>query len=121
MGQILTPAIDALRQIQTPALPKPAHLEIAELRLALARAEQRNADLIGELQLAVDECCNDYWIKGHGDRVQRLYGVANRTVTTPDVMDTVRLAHAALTGKADAKQAIAQCARAYGEVIGIAL
>lgn len=121
MGQILTPAIDAIRNILTPAMPKPAHIEIAELRLALARAEQRNADLTAELQTAVDECCNDYWIKGHGDRVERLYGVVNRMVTMPDVMDTVRLAHAALTGKADPKQAIAQCARAYGEVIGVAL
>lgn len=103
------------------ALPLSAAQQIAALRLHLAREQQRCKDLQAELQLAVDECCNDYWLKGHGDRVERLYGITNRVSTAPDAMDTVRFAHAALTGKADAGAAIAQCSRLYGEVIGIAL
>lgn len=32
--------------------------------------------LLGELQTAVNECCNDYWNHGHGARVEAKYGIA---------------------------------------------
>ena len=53
----------------------------------IARAESENtakalraqiADLRRELQIAVNECCNDYWNKGHGQRVEENYGIRHQ-------------------------------------------
>ena len=54
---------------------KPAAAVIGELRLALAREQQKTADLLEELRIAVEECCNNYFAEGHGERVRRLYGI----------------------------------------------
>ena len=46
----------------------------------LIEAAQRGSDDMGaalrkELQIAVRECCNQYWYDGHYERVKRLYGI----------------------------------------------
>lgn len=103
-----------------PDFSKPSYIQIAELRLELARAAQRNADLLAELRTAVGSCCNSYWFEGHGQRVQRLYGIENHC-GAPDVMDTIRVAHAALTGQHPTDDAIAQCRASYGAALGLPL
>lgn len=92
----------------------------AQLRLDLARANQRAADLRMELQLAVDEACNEYAHRGHLARVRRLYGIEDR-ITGPDMTDTVRLAAFALLGKADPAEALEQCRAAYRTATGMEL
>ena len=47
--------------------------EIERVNSERLRAE--NAELRRELQIAVNECCNDYWNKGHGQRVEQKYGI----------------------------------------------
>lgn len=92
----------------------------AQLRLDLARANQRAADLLLELQLAVDEACNEYAHRGHLARVRRLYDIEDR-ITGPDMTDTVRLAAFALLGKADPAAALEQCRDAYRTATGLEL
>ena len=92
----------------------------AQLRLDLARANQRAADLRMELQLAVDEVCNEYVYRGHLERVRRLYDIEDR-ITAPSMLDTVRLAAAALLGKADPAAALEQCRDAYRNATGLEL
>lgn len=99
---------------------KPAAVQIAELRLELARQRQRNADLLNELQLAVDEVCNEYAHRGHLARVRVLYGIEDR-ITGPDMTDTVRLAYMALMGNAPRMEAIRQCREAYRNATGLVL
>lgn len=41
----------------------------------LPGAQAMIRDLLEELRIAVNECCNDYWNKGHGQRVQQKYGI----------------------------------------------
>jgi len=41
----------------------------------VAALKAENAALKEELQIAVGECCNQYYDDGHYARVQRLYGI----------------------------------------------
>ena len=100
--------------------PKPLGLQLAEMRLALARANQQVEDLTGELQTAVNEACNNYWYSGHAERVKRLYGIED-TVMAPDCLDALRVAHQALTGTGDKDAAAAQIAALYATATGCAL
>lgn len=42
----------------------------------LPDAQAMIRELLEELRIAVNECCNDYWNKGHGQRVEEKYGIA---------------------------------------------
>lgn len=46
-----------------------------ESERAMKALRDEVADLRSELQIAVNECCNDYWNKGHGQRVEEKYGI----------------------------------------------
>lgn len=43
--------------------------------IEIKRLVAENRDLRLELHVAVNECCNDYWNKGHGQRVEEKYGI----------------------------------------------
>ena len=122
LDSLLTPAqraqAESADEARTDA--KSASIQIAELRLQLARERQRNADLRNELQLAVDETCNEYAHRGHLARVRLLYGIEDR-ITGPDMTDTVRLAYMALMGNAPRVEAIQQCREAYRNATGLVL
>ena len=52
-------------------------VELERLRATVVSLQDENSHLRGlrrELSIAVSECCNQYWIDGHAERVKRLYG-----------------------------------------------
>jgi len=38
-------------------------------------ADDLVAALRAELQIAIEQCCNQYWYDGHYERVKTLYGI----------------------------------------------